>query len=80
MVTGTSPALATTLRTIAEMPHVLNARLQGDAIVFGFAAGDAERASLLAELVRRGTQPVDFAARESNLEDVFLSVTKGTLQ
>lgn len=71
---------ATALRTIAEMPHVLNARLQGEAIVFVFAGGDADRASLLAELVRRGVQPVDFAARVSNLEDVFLSVTRGTLQ
>ncbi|QDV06006.1 putative ABC transporter ATP-binding protein YxlF [Planctomycetes bacterium Poly30] len=68
------------LRAIAEMPHVLGARLQGEAIVFAFAGSDADRASLLAELVRRGVQPVDFAARVTNLEDVFLSVTKGTLQ
>ncbi len=68
------------LRTIAEMPHVLNARVIDGAVMFSFVGGKEDRAALLAELVRRGLQPVDFAARVTNLEDVFLSVTKGTLQ
>lgn len=68
------------LRTIAEMPHVSHARLDQGAVHFGFAGGDAERAYLLAELMRRNLRVVDFAARTINLEDVFLSVTKGTLQ
>ncbi len=68
------------LRAIAEMPHVQNARLDQDTVVFSFGGGDSERASLLAELVRREIRVVDFAARATNLEDVFLSVTKGTIQ
>lgn len=68
------------LRTIAEMPHVEGARLDQGNIIFSFTSGDQERAQLLAELVRRDVAPLDFAARTTNLEDVFLSVTKGTLQ
>ena len=56
------------------------ARLDQGNIIFSFTSGDQERAQLLAELVRRDVAPLDFAARTTNLEDVFLSVTKGTLQ
>ena len=68
------------LLAVAEMPHVSDAKLIKGAIAFGFSAGDEQRASLLVALIEQGLQPVDFSARTTNLEDVFLSVTKGAVQ
>ena len=68
------------MRTLAELPHVSGLRIDQESIIFSFGGDDKERARLLVELVQRGVEVVDFAARDANLEDVFLSVTKGTLQ
>lgn len=68
------------LRALAESRGVRDPRIEGDAVVFRFEGSDEDRAGLLAELVRRGLDPVDFAARINNLEDVFMSVTRGTVQ
>ncbi len=68
------------LRAVAEMPHVSDAKLVKGAIAFGFTAGEEQRAQLLVALIEQGLKPVDFSARTTNLEDVFLSVTKGAVQ
>lgn len=65
---------------VAESRGTDAVRLEGDAVVFAYSGDDTARAELLADLMRRGLRPVDFAARSTNLEDVFMSVTKGTLQ
>ncbi|MEM8712531.1 MAG: ABC transporter ATP-binding protein [Planctomycetota bacterium] len=71
---------AAALRAIAEMPRVSLPRIEGEDIVFAFDGGPEDRADLLADLVSRGLRPTGFAARSTNLEDVFLSVTPGELQ
>ena len=67
-------------RALAESRGVSDPRIEGDSVVFRFEGSDEDRAGLLAELVRRGLQPIDFAARTNNLEDVFMSVTQGIVQ
>lgn len=68
------------LRFLAEYPGVHDPRIEADGMRFAFQGSDEARAKLLASLVETGHQPVDFASRATNLEDVFLSVTRGTVQ
>ncbi|MBI5363949.1 MAG: ABC transporter ATP-binding protein [Planctomycetes bacterium] len=67
-------------RALAEQPLVQKARRDGAGVVFDHAGAPAELAKLLAALVAQGLQPVEFAPREANLEEVFLTLTEGKLQ
>jgi ABC-2 type transport system ATP-binding protein len=68
------------LRTLLlEMPGVAAARAQGGGCSADIAGGAAEAAALLAELVRRGAKVVEFRQEQADLEDVFMTVTKGEL-
>jgi ABC-2 type transport system ATP-binding protein len=67
-------------RQLLEVPHVVAARADGDAVEAEVDGGDEVSCEVLAELVRRGVKVVDFHQRRADLEDVFLSVTKGEVQ
>ena len=67
-------------RAVLEARGTGAVRVERDAIVFAFEGDERARAELLASFVARGLEPVDFAARTTNLEDVFMSVTQGLLQ
>jgi ABC-2 type transport system ATP-binding protein len=69
-----------TLRVLAERPHVLAPRPEGEGFSFEVEGDREELAGVLAGLVEAGLQPVEFAVKESNLEDVFMSLTAGKVQ
>ena len=65
---------------LAEIPGVDSVRLGGEGVSFQVEGGQDALARVLAELVRRGVAPVEFAPERANLEDLFLSLTEGVLQ
>jgi len=58
-------------------PHVGRLMREGGLIRFQFSGGDEEQAELLVRLVGAGFRPIAFGEAQSNLEDVFLEMTKG---
>ena len=51
---------------------------EGELVRFQFAGGDEEQAELLVRLVGLGFRPVAFGEAQTNLEDVFLEMTRGS--
>jgi ABC-2 type transport system ATP-binding protein len=58
-------------------PHVGRVMREGQLVRFQFAGGDEEQAELLVRLVGLGFRPIAFSEAQTNLEDVFLEMTKG---
>lgn len=56
---------------------VLQAQVEKNSLLVQFAGDDAAQAALLADLVGAGLPVLGFQQEASNLEEVFLSVTKG---
>ncbi len=88
---GDAPHLArVTVRTLAlqetcqrfllEQPHVSRVSAEKAGLAFDFSGTQAELAGLLAEMVHRDLQPIEFACQETDLEDIFLTLTEGRLQ
>ncbi|OUM95217.1 MAG: ABC transporter [Thermobacillus sp. ZCTH02-B1] len=50
----------------------------GELVRFRFAGGDEEQAELLVRLVGLGFRPIAFGEAQTNLEDVFLEMTRGS--
>jgi ABC-2 type transport system ATP-binding protein len=69
-----------TERALLERPGVLDVRREKDGVAFELEGGAEQQAELLAALVAAGLRPTELAARETNLEDVFLSLTEGHVQ
>jgi ABC-2 type transport system ATP-binding protein len=67
-------------RLLNEQPGVSEVRAQKGGFVFSLAGDDAAVARLLAALVGRGLDVVEFAPETVNLEDVFLELTEGKVQ
>ena len=67
-------------RVLAEQPFVEEVGRERDGLLFSFSGSESDLAGLLAELVQRDLQPIEFSGRSANLEDVFLSLTEGKLQ
>lgn len=67
-------------RTLLEMPVVQEARHLSHCVEVQLEGGDAGASALLCELVGRGVQVVEFSRRQVDLEDVFMSITKGEVQ
>jgi ABC-2 type transport system ATP-binding protein len=67
-------------RALLERPGVLDVRRERDGVAFELEGGAEAQAELLAALVAAGLRPSERAARETNLEDVFLSLTEGHVQ
>ena len=68
------------LAALSELPHVQDARLVSDGARFQTPGDDEVVADVLAGLVAAGARPVEFSAAEVDLEDLFLSLTDGTVQ
>ncbi|RCK80235.1 MAG: ABC transporter, ATP-binding protein [Candidatus Ozemobacter sibiricus] len=62
------------------MPGVQAARLVGDDVEVDVEGDERASAALLTEIVRRGFPVHEFRPRLSNLEAVFMNVTKGDVQ
>lgn len=67
-------------RVLLEQPCVETVRPHRGGLVLETRGDDAALAAILAALVERGLAPVEFARQETNLEDVFLSLTEGRVQ
>jgi ABC-type uncharacterized transport system ATPase subunit len=62
------------------MPRIQSLRLDRNGVAFDFEGSQEELADLLATLIAKNLQVVEFAARETDLEDVFLKLTEGKVQ
>ena len=65
---------------LAEIAGVESVRPDGEGVSFQIDGGEDTLARVLAELVRRGVAPTEYAPERANLEDLFLSLTEGVLQ
>ncbi len=67
-------------REILLMPNVLSSVVVGNDIEVGIDGDEKSSVSLLAELVKKGYPIVEFRPRRTDLETVFMNVTKGDVQ
>ncbi len=65
---------------LSLQPGVDDVRREGATFGFEFGGDDAERAGLLAKMVAAELRPVEFRAAETDLEDIFMQMTKGELR
>jgi ABC-2 type transport system ATP-binding protein len=66
-------------RLMLELPGVTQTRAQGDGCAAEIAGGRAEAAGVLTALVQREVRILEFRQVQADLEDVFMTVTKGEL-
>ena len=62
------------------LPAVGVVRPERDGLVVDYDGTQEDAADLLAELVRRGLRPIEFAVNAPDLEDIFLELTEGRVQ
>ena len=67
-------------RELLQTPGVEAARLNGDEVMAEVNGDDEALCALLATLVGRGHRVVEFKQQRANLEEIFMSVTKGDVQ
>jgi ABC-2 type transport system ATP-binding protein len=65
---------------LTQQPGVDAVRLEAKGCAFEFQGNDQARARLLAALVTSGLEPIEFRAAETDLEDVFMHLTRGELR
>jgi len=68
------------LKEILQMPHVENARTVAGETHFEFGGNDDAAAEILNLLIARKFKVVEFRQTRANLEDIFMTVTKGGVQ
>lgn len=68
------------LRSVLETAFVHHAEVAGPAIAVELIGGDAEAAELLKILVEAGHRPVECTPARAGLEQMFMEMTRGTLQ
>ena len=76
---GLQPAEAVE-RFLAEQPGVRDIRPEREGMSFSISGGEAAAAQLLVRAVSAGLEPVEFSPEAVDLEDLFLSLTKGIVQ
>ena len=67
-------------QALLEMPRVTSAKPSGEQIEVHLDGDDEHCADLLGAILQRGFRVVDFHQQRTNLEQVFMSVTKGEVQ
>ena len=67
-------------RHLLELPQVQAARMDGSAVEAAIDGDDDACAAVLAELIKRGVAVVEFTHRRADLEELFMTVTKGEVQ
>jgi len=87
ILTGESPHRAVVVRAAGETdalqrellqtPSVFEVRVTGEAVEFRLDGGDDVQSGVLAHLIGKGFQVIDYHQRQIDLEDVFMTVTKG---
>ncbi|MEM7625232.1 MAG: ABC transporter ATP-binding protein [Planctomycetota bacterium] len=67
-------------KAMLEMPHVRQAKQAGPFVEAEVAGDEDQACELLAELLRRNFRVIEFKQVETDLEQVFMNVTKGDVQ
>ncbi len=67
-------------RELLETPGIERADLAGEELIVDIAGDEASGAALLAHLVARGYRVIEFRQQRANLEEIFMTVTKGAVQ
>jgi ABC-2 type transport system ATP-binding protein len=67
-------------RELVQLPMVRQARIVGDSVEIQTEAGDEVNTAILTHLVGKSLAIVDFRQKQMDLEDVFMTVTKGEVQ
>jgi ABC-2 type transport system ATP-binding protein len=67
-------------RELLQMPVVQEARIVGEEVEISVDGGDETHSDILAHLIGKGFRIIDFRQRHMDLEDVFMTVTKGEVQ
>jgi ABC-2 type transport system ATP-binding protein len=68
------------LRSLLETPFVENAREVFNEVHFELAGDEAMAGDILGRLVAQKFRVVEFRQTKANLEDIFMTVTKGGVQ
>ena len=63
-------------KILEETPEVSKLKIEDDEITFFFNGTDKQKAALLKQLINQNIEVVYFAEKMSNLEDVFMEITK----
>lgn len=67
-------------RDLLEMPFVEDVRLVGNEVAVKVQGTDETTCDLLAQIIQRGHRILEFKQQRANLEEIFMSVTKGEVQ
>ena len=67
-------------KELLQVPAVQAARIVGEEVEIRVDGGDEAPSAVLAHLVGKGFRIVDFRQRQVDLEEVFMTVTKGEVQ
>jgi len=70
----------TLYRELLETPRIRKVNLAGEEVVAEIDGDDQACCELLAELVSHGHRVVEFKQQRANLEEIFMTVTKGETQ
>jgi ABC-2 type transport system ATP-binding protein len=70
----------TLYRELLQAPAVAEARIVGAEVEIGVEGGDEAGVQILGHLVQKGIRVAEFHQRQMDLEDVFMTVTKGHVQ
>ncbi len=67
-------------KELLQVPLVQEARIVGEEVEIRVDGSDDVHSDILTHLVGKGFRIVDFRQRQMDLEDVFMTVTKGEVQ
>jgi len=67
-------------RELLQVPSVLDARVVGDEVEIQVEGDDQVNSDILTHLVENGFRIAEFHQRQMDLEDVFMTVTRGEVQ
>lgn len=67
-------------KELLQMPHVEGARILGDMVAVEIAGAEEVSCNILSYIVQAGFRISEFRQEKANLEDIFMSVTKGQVQ
>lgn len=68
------------LKELLQSPHVAHATESGRDVLLELEGEEESSADLLANLIGKGFKVVEFKQSKTNLEDIFMNVTKGGVQ
>jgi ABC-2 type transport system ATP-binding protein len=80
LLSNSEPGPARLLKELLQMPRVANAREAAAEFLFEMESDEAAGCEILEQLVAKGFKIVEFRQTKADLEDIFMTVTKGGVQ